>query len=635
MEKESFVNEEIARILNNNFVSIKVDREERPDVDKLYMSFIQTVSGSGGWPMTVFLTPNLDPIFGGTYFPPCDSPGRLGFPSLLKIVMENWNDHNTRISIRRQGRLITDALKKGSHHPADQIPVLEIVVRSTMKHNASTFDKLHGGFGDAPKFPKACNLEFLINYYCWTKDNSDKEVCRSMLESTLNALNQGGIHDHIGKGFHRYSTDEEWHVPHFEKMLYDQAQLLSVYSDYSLLFGGKFRDIVEDIAGYMEECLSHKDGGLFSAEDADSLPAENSSEKKEGAFYVWEMSQIQELLKDLRIGEKDGFKVFRHYYNVEEEGNVSRIKDPHGELRHQNVLRMLRSHEDNAKQLGIESDLLSAGIMKAKAALASPRCDYVVRANKIVEFVKCFLIDENKQLLRCAYSSPDGDVENTSTPINAFSDDYAMLIQGLLDFYQVTGDLQLLKLADMLQHDMDTKFWDIEKETGYYIGRESSDVNVRVMEDQDGAEPCATSVALGNLVRLYEYFNTEEYKRKAEKIIEGCSSRLTKHPYILTKMVSGFIRLVKGSVKIVIVGSACDENVKLFRNIIQTHYIWNKLVLFLDPSIDNSFITERCSMYMGMLKEQTPTVFICANFTCGPPINTLDTLKTEMERLTA
>ncbi|KAE9415278.1 hypothetical protein Angca_008440, partial [Angiostrongylus cantonensis] len=366
MEKESFENEEIARILNSNFVSVKVDREERPDVDKLYMSFIQRTTGSGGWPMTVFLTPDLDPITGGTYFPPCDSFGSLGLPSVLKIVIDNWGDEHTRTAIASQGRMITDALRQDSLYGAGEAPPVETVATSAMQYKVSTFDKEHGGFGRAPKFPKACDLEFLLNHFCWTKENSEKDLCRHMLDVTLNAMSMGGIHDHIGKGFHRYSVDAEWHVPHFEKMLYDQAQLLGVYADHYRLFGGKFIHVVEDIAQYMEECLSHKDGGFYSAEDADSLPNESSLEKKEGAFCVWKMSEVRELLKDLKIGGNDAVDIVCQYYGVKEGGNVSRHKDPHGELEGQNVLRMLRSHEDYAKHFGIDSDLLNAGILKAK-----------------------------------------------------------------------------------------------------------------------------------------------------------------------------------------------------------------------------------------------------------------------------
>ncbi|KHJ80471.1 hypothetical protein OESDEN_19853, partial [Oesophagostomum dentatum] len=509
MEKESFENEEIAQYLNEHFISIKVDREERPDVDKLYMSFIQAMSGHGGWPMTVFLTPDLDPITGGTYFPPHDSTGTMGLPSVLRLVTENWNDRKTREAMGGQGKMITDALKKGSTYTHGDAPPLDPVITGAFKHKASNFDEKYGGFGSAPKFPKACDLEFLINHLCWTKVDSERELCRHMLEITLDAMDRGGIHDHIGKGFHRYSVDEEWHVPHFEKMLYDQSQLLGVYADAALVLGDKYKHVVEDIAQYMEECLSHPEGGFYAAEDADSLPTGESTEKKEGAFCVWEKSQVEELLKDQKIGDHDAAEVFCEYFDIEEDGNVCATKDPHGELQHQNVLRIRRPQDYYESKFGVTADVLSEGINRAKAILAETRSHrprphldskmvtawqglaitglakaaaalqrpaYVERAVKTVEFVKKYLIHQDGHLLRAAYRGEDGSVQNTANPVCAFSDDYAFLIQGLLDIYQVKTDLEFLKLADKLQREMDEKFWDTETESGYFIGSEQGDV---------------------------------------------------------------------------------------------------------------------------------------------------------------
>ncbi|EYB98096.1 hypothetical protein Y032_0134g1850 [Ancylostoma ceylanicum] len=666
MEKESFENEQIAQYLNEHFVSIKVDREERPDVDKLYMSFIQAMSGAGGWPMTVFLTPDLDPITGGTYFPPHDSPGSMGLPSVLRLVTENWSDKRTREAMGGQGKMITDALRKGSVYTHGDAPPLDPVLTGAFKYKVSNFDEKFGGFGNAPKFPKACDLEFLIYHFCWTKIDSERELCRHMLDVTLDAMSRGGIHDHIGKGFHRYSVDEEWHVPHFEKMLYDQAQLLGVYADACHVCGDKYKHVVEDIAQYMDDCLSHEEGGFYAAEDADSLPTPESTEKKEGAFCVWQRSQVEELLKDQKIGDHDAAEVFCEYFNIEKDGNVSRSKDPHGELQNQNVLRMKRSHDYYENRFGIPTDVLSEGINKAKATLARvrftrppPHLDskmvtawqglaisglskaaialqrpaHVEGAVKTVEFVKKHLMDESGHLLRAAYRGEDGSVQNTASPVYAFSDDYAFLIQGLLDLYQVKPDIEFLKLAERLQMDMDSKFWDTETESGYFIGSEQGDVKVRVMEDQDGAEPCANSVAVGNLIRLYDYFEDTECKRKAEKIVAASSSRLIKYPFILTKMISGYHRMVKGSTEIMVVGKATDEKVGAFLKEIQSYNIWNKLLLLLDPSVDNSYITERSPTYAEMLKSNEPTVFICSNFACGAPLTSLDELKSQLKEL--
>ncbi|KAK6030326.1 hypothetical protein OSTOST_03541, partial [Ostertagia ostertagi] len=574
MEKESFENEEIARQLNKDFICIKVDREERPDVDKLYMAFIQATTGSGGWPMTVFLTPELDPITGGTYFPPRDSLGSLGLPSVLKIVSEKWNNERSRKAIGEHGQKITDAMKSGATYAHGDSPPFDTVANGAFQYKVSSFDEIYGGFGQ----------------------DSEREICRHMLDATLDGMNKGGIHDHIGKGFHRYSVDEEWHVPHFEKMLYDQSQLLSS-------FGNKFNGVV---AGYppttMERCLStrvesesehgrttlqfeeNNEGGFYAAEDADSLPTGNASEKKEGAFCVWEMSEISELLKDLKIEDKDAVNLFCRYYDVHEKGNVSRSKLILAEARSKRPAPHLDS-----KMVCSWQGLAISGFVKASIALACQ--DYLERAKKTVDFVKRYLMDEKGQLLRAAYRGDDGNVETTSTPTHAFSDDYAFLIQGLLDLYQATAAVQYLEMAERLQNEMDSLFWDSENESGYYIASEQADVKVRVMEDQDGAEPCANSVAVGNLVRLFDILD------------------------------------------IVVVGEASNEIVKSFQKEINAHYIWNSLVVSLDPSVDNSYFTERSPVYAEMLKRGEPTVFICSNFTCGPPITSVDELKEAVKRL--
>ncbi|KAK6053514.1 hypothetical protein COOONC_08981 [Cooperia oncophora] len=426
-------------------------------------------------------------------------------------------------------------------------------------------------------------------------------------------------------GFHRYSVDEEWHVPHFEKMLYDQTQLLGVYADFCRLFGERFHSVVADIADYMEESLSHKEGGFYAAEDADSLPTATSDKKREGYFCVWECQ------KDQKIGDKDAVDIFCRYYDIHENGNVDRFKRfAIGELKPRKNVWRIRSLTSNfadcrlvyqnsalsgppphldSKMVCSWQGLAIAGLAKAAAALG--RKDYIDRAVKAVEFVKRYLMEENGQLLRAAKKMLIEEMM-TVNPLGfflTFSDDYAFLIQGLLELYQITADLQYLKMADGLQKEMDTLFWDKEKETGYYIASEQVDVKVRVMEDQDGAEPCANSVAVGNLVRLFDFLDKKEYKQKAEKIIRACSTRLAKY--------------VEELLQIVVVGEASNELVKSFREEINTHYIWN----------NNSFLTERSEVYADMLKREEPTVFICANFTCGPPITSLDELKASLKQL--
>uniref|UniRef100_A0A1I7XT33 Thioredox_DsbH domain-containing protein n=1 Tax=Heterorhabditis bacteriophora TaxID=37862 RepID=A0A1I7XT33_HETBA len=672
MEKESFENEAIAQILNDNFISIKVDREERPDVDKLYMSFIQAISGSGGWPMSVFLTPNLEPITGGTYFPPNDHFGRPGFSSILKLIATKWSKE--QCTMLGQGRMIIDELKKGLIYKPEEAPPIDVLAESAFQFKTADFDKVHGGFGKAPKFPKAVDLEYLIYFLGWTPAGDKKDTCREMIEHTLDAIRRGGIHDHIGKacinsvfgfkslipnGFHRYSVDAEWHVPHFEKMLYDQAQLLSVYSDYSILSGGKFEDVIRDVVEYMFSNLSHPEGGFYSAEDADSLPTEDSTIKKEGAFCVWEKNEIDILLKNVLIGGRSGSEIFCEYYNIKDEGNVTKDKDPHGELIAKNVLRMIRDHNQCANYLDIDPKELYIGIEAAKDILKSirsrrplPHLDSKMvtawQGLAITALAKVYLplfILFNMQFIM-RYK-----IYNRPESIPAFSDDYAFFIQGLLDLYQGTGDANLLKWAEDLQrimvfiyyqvirtkfensHFHDNKFWDHDYEAGYFISEENeSGVKVRIMEDQDGAEPCANSVAVGNLIRLYEYLNIPEFKEKAHKIVRGSASRLIQHPCILTKMIPAYKRLVLGCVKIVVLGDSSDQIVKDFLGIINSRFIWNKVMVHLDASKDCSFLSEKSDVYNFILQQPSPAVFICTDV-CSLPITTTDELRFKLDEI--
>src|SRR6202048_2479209 len=320
MEHESFENPAIAQILNQHFVSIKVDREERPDVDRVYMLFVQSTTGSGGWPMSVFLTPQLQPFFGGTYYPPEDRYGRPGFGTLLERLAGIWQQHQDKVV--NQGHQFTDALNdaltKKVSQPADALRAewLDTAYRQI----ASGFDPEEGGFGAAPKFPRPAVFHFLLRY--WSRTGSTTVLDTSLF--TLRKMAAGGMYDHLGGGFHRYSVDGRWHVPHFEKMLYDQAQLVSIYTEaYQITGDTLFARVVDETLGYLIRDLAAPEGGFYSAEDADSLPSADASEKKEGAFYVWTDSEIDAVLAP------DESLVFRRSYGVEKAGNRRAESHPH------------------------------------------------------------------------------------------------------------------------------------------------------------------------------------------------------------------------------------------------------------------------------------------------------------------
>nr|XP_024655478.1 spermatogenesis-associated protein 20-like [Maylandia zebra] len=371
MERESFEDEEIGKILSENFICIKLDREERPDVDKVYMTFVQATSGGGGWPMSVWLTPELRPFIGGTYFPPRDRGGRPGFKTVLTRIIDQWQ--NNRPALESSGERIIEALKKGTTITANagqSPPLAPDVANRCFQQLAHSYEEEYGGFRDAPKFPSPVNLMFLMSYWTVNRSTSEGVEALQMALHTLRMMALGGIHDHIAQGFHRYSTDSSWHVPHFEKMLYDQAQLAVAYITASQVSGEQFfAEVAKDVLLYVSRDLSDKSGGFYSAEDADSVPASGGPEKREGAFCVWTASEVRELLPDVvegTAGNATLADIFMHHYG-------SKSKDPHGELQGQNVLIVRYSVELTAARFGITVEKVNELLASARAKMAVVR----------------------------------------------------------------------------------------------------------------------------------------------------------------------------------------------------------------------------------------------------------------------
>ncbi|KAG1681219.1 SWI/SNF complex subunit SMARCC2 [Nymphon striatum] len=512
MERESFENEDIAKIMNDSFVSIKVDREERPDVDKVYMLFVQAVSGGGGWPMSVWLTPDLKPITGGTYFPPDDRyHGRPGFPSVLLSLAAKWEKEKQQVL--DQGTVILDALMGATNvgkSTANQTNVVsKDVMEKGLKQLTRGFDPEFGGFSQAPKFPQPVNFNFLLNCYYNDQNSAEGKKALEMIVVTLEMMARGGIHDHINKGFHRYSTDKEWHVPHFEKMLYDQAQLaVSYVTAYKITKEELFAVVSHDILEYVNRDLSDESGGFYSAEDADSLPTKESSSKKEGAFCVWTKKEIDGHLSDPVSADHADLKlsnVFSEYFDIKENGNVDPYKDPHDELKLKNVLIARKSMEDTAAALKIDLSVFKSSLEKAKNVLfehrktrPKPHLDtkmltswnglmisafakagqafqseeYTNRAIKAAKFIRSELYDASTQtLLRSTYAENGHLAQMYPDPIPGFIDDYAFIIQGLIDLYELTFDPQWLMWCEELQDTQDELFWDTDS-CGYFTSRD-------------------------------------------------------------------------------------------------------------------------------------------------------------------
>lgn len=671
MERESFENEDIAKVMNEHFVNIKVDREERPDIDKVYMTYIQATSGGGGWPMSVWLTPDLKPIVGGTYFPPDDRYfGRPGFKTLLTSIADQWQKNRTKLL--DQGSRIIEILRQASDlrsfgeqevaaattssSMGDAAPRASAVAATCYKQLSRSYDESMGGFGKAPKFPQCVNFNFLLRHHATAQDTGEAAKALEMCAHTLRKMARGGIHDHVAKGFHRYSTDANWHVPHFEKMLYDQAQVARAYLEvFQATRDAHFAEVARNVLEYVDRDLSHESGGFYSAEDADSLPEAGAVEKKEGAFCVWEESEIRRLLTDPVPGcpDRTAADVFCRHFGVEANGNVDLMQDPHDELRGKNVLIIRESEESVAERFGLDVPVLRSLLEAAKAALYEARLQrpkphlddkfltswnglmmsgfataakvlgdrsYAERALKAVTFLRRHLYDaDQKLLLRSAYRGQDGAVTQIAKPITGVLEDYAFAIQGLLDTYEASFDVPCLLWAEELQDAQDARFWDSD-DGGYFLSS-GGDVSVllRLKDDQDGAEPSSNSVSLSNLVRLSVLLNRTDLRERAEQLAHVYAQRLALLPLALPEMVCGLMRLQAGPQEVVIAGSKDDPGTQELLSCLRRHFLPFLTTILADQDPENALCRRLRNFDMYKCIDGKATAYLCQNFVCSKP----------------
>src|ERR1700730_6639957 len=595
MERESFENPEIADLLNRYYVSIKVDREERPDVDRVYMTFVQSTTGAGGWPMSVFLTPDLKPFLGGTYYPPEDRYGRPGFSTLLTRLAEIWRDSPGKIV--DQGIQMTEAIQ--SHlteaQATESSPLKPAWLDKGFGQIAAGFDPDEGGFSSAPKFPRPAVFAFLLRY----GRRAQKQEAFDMAEFTLRKMASGGIYDHLGGGFHRYSADERWHVPHFEKMLYDQAQLVVAYTEMFQVTGDEeLARVVRETLDYVLRDLTSPEGGFYSAEDADSLPEPGATEKREGAFYVWTQQELD------RVLTPDESLAFRRMYGVEQAGNVAAASDPHRELSGRNVLflqndlglvakltgkseeeisqlvstarQKLKSIRDQRPRPHLDDKIVTAwnglmisGLAKAFQVLGEDR--YLVAAQRASEFLQQNLY--RRRLLR--------SYRGTAGTTYGFAEDYACLIQGLLDLYEADFDVRWLVWAGELQVQMNALFAD--PKGGYYSTEEGApDILFRMKEDHDGAEPSANSIAAMNLARLARIFDRKELQHSAARIVGAFHPALERMPAALPQMLAALDASITEPMQIVVAGQRGQPETAELLSVIRRRYLPNKVVLLAD-----------------------------------------------------
>jgi uncharacterized protein YyaL (SSP411 family) len=610
MEHESFENEEIAALVNRWFVPIKVDREERPDIDRIYMNYVQATTGGGGWPMSVWLTPDLKPFVGGTYFPPDNRYGRAGFPVILERIAQAWQNDRQKILETSAGimeQLRTQAEVSGQG--ADRVDTSTL--DSAFNQFRRSFDSKLGGFGSAPKFPRPSVHNFLLRY--WKRTGHDE--ARDMVVETLIAMEKGGMNDQLGGGFHRYSVDEYWFVPHFEKMLYDQAQLVISYLEaFQITQDEILARAARRTLDYVIRDMTAPEGGFYSAEDADSAsdPA-RPNDKSEGAFYIWSYKEVVELLGEERA------RLFARHYGMEPDGNVA--NDPHHEFTGRNILFQAQAGEEIAeserilfearakrrrphlddKILTSWNGLMISAFAKAAAILDAPA--YAEAARRAADFLLNTMQRGDGTLLR---RFRDGDAA-----IPGMLDDYAFLTQGLLDLYESTLEFRWLGSAmDItgLQRDL------LEDEAGGFFASAHEDASrlMRIKDDYDGAEPSGNSVALMNLLRLHRMTGREEFGTSARKLISAFQPKLAAASYGMPQMLTAAEFDIAPQREIVVAGNRSGEMVRLLRK----KFDPNRILLYADPQLAE---LNPAIAAMRAPQDRT-TVYICENFTCQAPV---------------
>ncbi|MHC5059750.1 MAG: thioredoxin domain-containing protein [Planctomycetota bacterium] len=623
MERESFENEKIAEIMNAHFISIKVDREQRPDVDSIYMTAVQMMTGSGGWPLSVFLAPDGKPFFGGTYFPPEDRFGRRGFKSLLLSVADAWE--NRRDELITSAGKISDILAQPDER-AFARPLSVEILKGGFSYFANTFDPAYSGFGRAPKFPQAHNLSMLLGY--WHRTGEDRAL--AMVEKTLDAMANGGIYDHLGGGFHRYSVDALWLVPHFEKMLYDQALLSKAYLQaYQVTKNPRYAVVAKEIFDYVLRDMTDPKGGFYSAEDADS-------EGKEGTFYVWDPDQVAEV-----IG-KDLAKVFNACYGITKSGNFENEKS---------ILNISQSPEQLQKKFELSGQELDDILRKARQKLFEARAKrprphrdekiitawngfmisslalggrvldeekYTLAARGAAEFVLTEL-QKNGRLMR--YYGKDRAVEF------AFLNDYAFMITGLLDLYEADFDAKWLREAKRLAEQMIQLFGDIDGGGFFLTGSDGELLITRNKPAYDGSIPSGNSVAALALLRLGQATMNADFIDHASKTLEAFSAQLRQSPMTTAYMLMAVDFHLGPRQEIVIAGNSGADDTRQMLESIRSRFLPNAVVLLHQAGSGGKEI-EKTAPFLAAQKpiNEKATAYVCQNYVCNRPVNKMSEL---------
>ncbi len=627
MERESFEDERIAGMMNDNFVSIKVDREERPDIDNIYMNAVQALTGSGGWPLTVFLTPDGRPFYGGTYFPPDDNRGMVSFPRLLTAMADAYK--NKRGDVMQATQQLLEQVRRMAEVPRSQEPLSPDVLHQAFQNLVSNYDFQNGGFGSAPKFPQPMTYEFILRYHKLT--NSPRAL--EMVELAASRMATGGIYDQIGGGFHRYSTDSFWLVPHFEKMLYDNALLVRLFLHLFQATRNQFyRRIAEETLDYAIREMRDPAGGFYSSQDADS-------EGEEGKFFVWSKDELA-----LILGEKDA-DLIGGYWGVSETGNFEG----------RNILNVPQGAESYAAEAGISPEALAATITSAKAKLMEARerrihpgrddkaltawngmvlCsfaeaasilerdDYRQAATDCAEFLLRELVSEGR-LLR---TYKDGKAH-----LNGYLEDYAYLADGLLYLYEATFDDRWLNEARHLADGMIDLFWE-QGENGFYdTGRDHEDLVVRPRDVFDNATPCGSSVAVDMLLRLSVFTGDGEYSRRASSALRAMRQYLIRAPNGMGHWLCALDFYLSTPKEIAIVGDVEDPATKALLRTVHGGCLPNKVLAGASPETAQVSPASTPLLEGRTLVDNRPTAYVCQNYVCQLPVTDPEALARQLE----
>ena len=611
MERESFENPDIAKLMNEHFVSIKVDREERPDLDDIYQKSAQAfMRRGGGWPLTVFLTPDQEPFWGGTYFPPTPRHGMPGFPEVLLGVVEAYNKEPAQVQQNTQK--VKAGLRQIASPQPSTDPLTEELLDGAVKDLGAFYEPVNGGFGDAPKFPTSPPFHVLVRQFARTKD-------QQALDMTLHSLWKmaaGGIYDHLGGGFHRYSTDGQWLVPHFEKMLYDNAQLVRLYLDgWRLSREPRFKQVVEETIEYLRREMIHPDGGFYTAQDADS-------EGHEGKYFIWEPAEVNAIL-GLDLGG-----MFCRVYDITDRGNFEGknipnlinangkidVKDlPNAEQAFADARRkLLEVRERRVKPLRDDkiltgwNGLMLSGVLDAYQTLSNAA--YLDMAEKALAF-----------LMEHAYKN--GRLFRTVTggigKLNAYLDDYAFLTAALIDAFEATAKPAYLDKARELTAVMLEQFWDSQAGGCFFTGKDHEPLIQRMKTAEDSAIPSGNAVAAMNFLRLFHYTGKPNYLDKAEQTLRLFRAHMDQNPFGMASMLCALDFYLAKPKEIVLVGKPGAAEMKDLLLKIYGRYVPNKTLVLMDNA-GSGYVPAAAKGKTAI--DGKPTAYVCHNFTCSQPV---------------